>query len=410
MLKQPFGVLNGETATMPECFVDIDHAQIFKHGQLVGGDCFLSNRLKDENRTISVLADGLGSGIKASVLATLTSTMAVRFMTSNVGARRTAEIIMNSLPVCLERKIAYCTFTIVDVNDSQAVRIIEFDNPPCLLVRNGRCQDLAKSEINLAASENGNERLLHESTLEAEEGDRLLFFSDGVSQSGMGSRRLPLGWGNEAVREFVLMAIQSRPDISARDLARMVVRRALLNDGERAKDDITCGVIYFRRPRRLMVATGPPFDPENDKVMARLLANFDGRKVACGGTTAKILSRELHRPVEVDLGQDDLSVPPISRMAGLDLITEGTITMGKVAEMLEAENTPAGGHNGNAAEKLVRLLLDSDIVHFLVGTKINEAHQDPSLPVTLEIRRNIIKKIQALLEQKYLKETSLQFI
>ena len=64
----------------------------------------------------------------------------------------------------------------------------------------------------------------------------------------------------------------------------------------------------------------------------------------------------------------------------------------------------------NAATRLVELLLNSDIIHFLVGTRINEAHQDPNVPVELDLRRNIIRKIASLLETRYLKESRLQFM
>ena len=176
----------------------------------------------------------------------------------------------------------------------------------------------------------------------------------------------------------------------------------------KAKDDITCGVIYSRNPRDLLVITGPPMHKENDTGIARIFSLFDGKKVICGGTTANILARELNRQIRVQLKNPDSQVPPFSEMDGADLVTEGIITMGKVAEMLEKGDQSAYAHE-NAATKLVEMFLDSDRIQFVVGTKINEAHQDPNMPVELEIRRNVIKKIAAMLEEKYLKEVHIQF-
>ena len=202
--------------------------------------------------------------------------------------------------------------------------------------------------------------------------------------------------------------IRCYKDISARDLARSVVQEASMYDGYTPKDDITCGVVYFRNPRDMLVMTGPPVHPENDSEIARIFSLFDGHKVICGGTTANILSRELNRPIKVSLKDFDPKVPPSSSMEGADMVTEGIITMGAVSEILENDANLVGLKT-NAATKMVELFLNCDRIWFVVGTKINEAHQDPNMPVELEIRRNVVKKIASLLQDKYLKEVNIQY-
>lgn len=197
--------------------------------------------------------------------------------------------------------------------------------------------------------------------------------------------------------------------MSAHDLAVSVVEQAWLNNGGKALDDITCGVISFRRPRPLLIMTGPPYDQRQDRLLADLAKNFPGKKIICGGTTANIVSRETGQAVTVHLDRIDPDLPPCSSMPGVDLITEGILTVGRVARYLEEKRHP-DTLPGNAATKIVRLLLNSDIINFVVGTRVNEFHQDPNMPVELEIRRNVIKKIAALLENQYLKETSIQYI
>ena len=378
----------------------------------VEGDVFLSQKNPSDGRVITALSDGLGSGIKAGVLATLTATMATRFIAMDIPIKRAAEIIMNTLPVCKERGISYATFTLVDIEPSAAVRIMEYDNPPYILVRQNTVVEPIKEMTELVRKNKKTaprrESILQYSRYDARPGDRLIFFSDGVTQSGMGSMVFPFGWGFENVQTFVLQCIEENPNISARELARKVVQQASSFDGFSPKDDITCGVIYFRNPRDMLVVTGPPVLKENDKVMAQLFDSFDGRKIVCGGTTANILSRELNRKINVILKDIDPVVPPISEMEGADMVTEGIITMGKVSEILEN-----GGNTDkmkrNAATRMVEMFLDSDRIHFAVGTKINEAHQDPNMPVELEIRRNIVKKIASLLQDKYLKEVHIQY-
>src|SRR4051794_25314957 len=128
-------------------FIEVDHCHRAKHGQMISGDIFLSESVKQDGRIVSVLSDGLGSGVKASVLATMTATMALKFTASAMDIRRSAEIIMDTLPICSKRKVSYSTFTVVDMECSGRTRIIEHGNPPCLLIRPGGELDVNKTEV-----------------------------------------------------------------------------------------------------------------------------------------------------------------------------------------------------------------------------------------------------------------------
>jgi hypothetical protein len=400
-------------------FVEVGHYQLFKSGEAAGGDSFLSQKQHGDGRVITVLSDGLGSGIKASVLSTLTATMAMKFVAADIPIKRAASIIMKTLPVCKHRGISYATFTLVDIEPTSAVRIIEYDNPAYVLVRENTVIDAIKQcSVIERKGERGappRDATLFYSAFNAKAGDRLVFFSDGVTQSGMGTRDLPLGWGYERVERFILGAIARDPGVSARELAREIVQEAMIHDVYQAKDDITCGVIYFRHPRDLLIMTGPPINRERDAEMARDFSAFSGRKIVCGGTTATILSRLLGKPVSLNLRHIDPEIPPVSQMEGADLITEGIITLGRVAEILErgvanAEGNAVERERDNGARRIVEMLLDSDRIRFVVGTRINEAHQDPNMPVGLEIRRNVVQKIQKLLVESYLKDVTVRYV
>ena len=406
-------------AMAPGTFVEVGHYQLCKHGQGAPGDMFLSEKNDDTGRIITVLSDGLGSGIKAGVLSTLTATMALKFVAADIPIKRAAEIIMNTLPVDKDRGISYATFTLVDIAPNSSVRIMEYDNPGYVLIRSNvivePIKDFAPIERKNKKTGPVREAILSYSEYGARPGDRLIFFSDGVTQSGMGTKAAPLGWGDTAVHDFILEKIAESPEISARDLAKKIVMQANLHDAFEAKDDITCGVVYFRHPRDLLIITGPPVNPDRDAELGRIFQAFPGKKVLCGGTTANILSRELGRPVSIVLKNVDPVIPPISVMEGADLVTEGIITLGREAELL-ADGAEYGksrildSERENGASMLVHLLLDSDRITFVVGTQINAAHQDPNMPMELEIRRNVIKRIEQLLTDNYLKEVSVTYM
>ncbi len=389
-------------------FIDVDFAQQSKHGQGAAGDVFVSSRLADEGRIVCVLADGLGSGIKANVLATLTATMAMKYVCSEMDIRKAADVIMTTLPVCSQRKIGYSTFTILDIHSDGLIRVVEYDNPPYVLLAGVQRRVVEKLRFDIETPSLGR-RWLSYSTFRADKGSRLVVYSDGISQSGMGSQCMPLGWTNDSAVGFLTEQIRRFPDISARRLSREMVSRALGHDGYCAKDDISCAVVNFRDPRRLLVLTGPPIDRAKDKLLTAEFEAFSGKKVICGGTTANIVARELGRVVTMDLSRFDRQVPPMSRLEGVDLVTEGTLTMSCAAELLEQGQDP-DGMGDNAAVRLVRYFLESDIIHFISGTKINEAHQDPNLPVELDIRRNLIRHIVRILNEKYMKQADCEFV
>lgn len=391
-----------------DLFIDVEFHQVSKKDKLVCGDVFLSRRLKEENRTLVVLADGLGSGIKANVLASLTAGMIVNFMALNEPLERFTEIIMNTLPVDSFRKIGYSTFTIIDIDSDGETRIIEYGNPPVLLIRNG--ESIKPNRKILPLKLKGNHaHSLYYWEFQAIKDDRIVHMTDGITQSGMGRRDMPFGWEISSVQSFLLQIIGRNPRISARDISRKLIIQSQSNDIQKPQDDMSCGVIHFTKPRQLLLCTGPPYSPDNDKRLAEKVQSFQGSKILCGGTTAEIISRELNLEIEVDMDSATSTLPPLSQMKGIDLVSEGILTLGRISILLEQnqrldepENTPAG--------KIIQQFIDNDEIYIVVGTKVNNAHQDPTLPVELEIRRNVIKRIAVLLESKFLKRVILEYL
>ncbi len=393
-----------------DLFIEVAHENECKHGQRVCGDYFLSRRLYGDSRVVTILADGLGSGIKASVLSILCTTMGAGLVSNvekdELDIRKVAAEILKTLPICSQRKVSYSTFSIVDMDLYGNTQIIEYDTPETLIVRNGSILKIEREVVDIDVVGHPRSKL-YCARFQTHPGDRLIVCSDGITQAGVGSDAYPMGIGQEGLEEIVLSKINQEKALSARELASQVIQSAMSVDHKKALDDMTCGVFFVRSPRQTMIVTGPPLKKEEDGRWAQQIEAYNGKKVVCGGTTASILSRVLNKKIDLNLDDIFSDVPPASQMEDFDLVTEGTITLNALIKEL---NFPSRIEDAKHPIRQLRdLLLASDHITFVVGLKINEAHQDPSLPEELEIRRNLVKRIAQLLEMKYLKKVEIKY-
>jgi hypothetical protein len=391
-----------------EFYIEINSQQRNHDGERICGDVFLNRYIKEEDRVIAILSDGMGHGVKANILATLTATMAINFTREHKDVERIAEIIMNTLPVCSDRKISYSTFTIVDIESNGRVTILEYDNPSSILLKGNHVTEPAWKKVVLEKGRHAG-KVLKTCTFYPSKEDRLICCSDGVAQSGMGSEAFPFGWERENISNYAANLVTNEPSISAMVLAGKIVTMAHKNDDYKAKDDISCAAIYFREPRKLLICTGPPYEKIKDKDLVAKVNNFKGKVILCGGTTADIIARENDKKIVDELVFEDPELPPESFLDGIDLVTEGILTLQKVNEILKTYNNSVKLGNG-PADKIVKMLMESDEIHFIIGTRINIAHQDPNLPVDLEIRRTVVKRISRLLEEKWIKKVNFEYI
>ncbi len=389
-------------------YIEVNSLQKNYDGERICGDVFLYRYIKEEERVIAVLSDGMGHGVKANILATLTSTMALNFTSEHKEVDRIAEIIMNTLPVCSERKISYSTFSIIDIESSGRVNILEYDNPRTIILRGNKIFDPSWGKVVLKKGKHKGKVLSNCTFIPAKE-DRVIMCSDGVAQSGMGSDEFPFGWEIDNVASYAAKLVNGDASISASVLSGKIVTMAHKNDKYKARDDISCATIYFREPRKLLICTGPPYEKEKDKELAEKVKAYNGKVILCGGTTADIVARELNRTIVDELIFEDPELPPESFLEGIDLVTEGILTLQKVSEILKTYKNSVRLGKG-PADKIVRMVMECDEIHFIIGTRINIAHQDPNLPVDLEIRRTVIKRIARLLEERWLKKISFEYI
>lgn len=393
---------------MTEFHIEIDFAQKQPSGQIVCGDVFISKLIKEDGRTILVLSDGVGHGVKANVLATMTATMALNYTALYKRPEAAARIIMEALPRDSDGVKTYATFTIIELESDGMVRIVNYDNPKSVVVRNGIPFTPTKEYLlDIKGIENVG-KVLRCREFQAKKEDRIVFMTDGITQSGMENEKLKMGWGQENVEAYVVQQLARSSDISARRLTKKVLNKAIQNDGFHLRDDASCGVIYFREPREMLLITGPPFFKAKDRDFAQRIHDYQGIKIVCGGTTAEIIARELDEEIETEISLSNPYALPKYALAGFHLVTEGILTIGKVEELLE--NYDSEQRFGNSPpEEIIKQLMLHDRIVVLVGTRINWAHHDPDQPIEMEIRKFVVKRIVKLLEEKFFKEVVINF-
>ena len=386
----------------------MESAQVTKTGQAACGDDVRFTTVEKENRHLVALSDGLGSGVKAHVLATMTTSMAIKFLESNVPTLEAAEIIMDSLPVCEVRKIGYATFSLFDFRLGGRARITEMGNPGYIHLRG--TEEIFPVKDDMVVSSHWPDREVRECEADFRPGDRIILCSDGVTQAALGQRRdMKFGWRRSGVLEFARRRIEADGEISAKDLSDAIVREALNLAPGGCKDDISCVVVYLRHPRVMRVLTGPPFYREHDADYARKGLLGEDHVVICGGTTANIIERELGAKVSLTLADMRAAggLPPVGRLEGVGIATEGILTLSRVLSALE-ERRPAA-YEPAAARAILERLMRHDRIEFILGTKVNESHQDPGIPQDLELRRSVVRRIAQTLERKYRKNVIIQF-
>ncbi|HQO09691.1 MAG TPA: SpoIIE family protein phosphatase [Clostridiales bacterium] len=382
-----------------EIFTDIDHFQKSKNGQYSFGDVITKKYIKEENRKIAVLSDGMGSGIKANVLASLTASMALNFISEHKDISEASELIMNILPECSERRVSYSTFVIIDIRGSEKADLIVYDSPLPVIVRNLSVFDPGWNYIELTGEKHKGKKIYLSSFI-PRTGDRIIAFTDGVSQSGLG---FDVEWERKGAEEYILKSLSEDPDISARVIAEKIVNKAEMNDKFTLKDDSSVLSVHFREPRKLLICSGAPASKEKDFSFARQFAEFNGKKIISGGTTSDIISRELGFKFKDTMINLNDGLPPISKMENVDLVTEGVMTLSRVERMLRDNADPDKTGDG-AGERIVKMILNSDSVLFLLGTSSNEYHFD----LQYKMRVQLIKDIAEIIEKKYLKHVVLK--
>lgn len=372
--------------------IDIDYKSLNKNGEELCGDKVEIFRAPDAD--ILVLSDGLGSGVKANILATLTTKIIITMLKEGSSVDEAVETIARTLPVCKVRQLAYSTFSILRIAHDGSAYLAEFDSPACVFVRGGKATEIPY-EIREIAGKN-----VRESHFDVAVGDTFCLFSDGVIHAGVGAL-LNFGWQWENVANYVEDSVKHSMSVP-RTVASLAQVVDSLYTGKPG-DDSTILLARAIPQKPVSIITGPPENPENDQTIVHDFMRAPGGKIVCGGSTANMVSRILNRPLEASLSSSDPRVPPTAVMKGMDLVTEGVLTMSRAIELLEACRDAGATQSAasfteldadNGAAKLAHFLLEQCThVTFFVGKAINPAHQNPSLPVDLSIKLRLVEHL-----------------
>jgi len=370
--------------------------QLRKHGEELCGDSLVLSRRADS--VTLALADGLGSGVKANILSTLTAKIAVQLLENDLPLRDVVETIGQTLPVCQVRKLAYSTFAIAQFFSDGHVRIVEFDTPPAILLRDRHRWTHSVSRERVLGGKN-----IRETAFFLKIGDWVVLVSDGVLNAGIGGV-YPLGWGLDQATQF--LERHAHPNLGAQELADKMAAAVQDLYAGRPGDDVSIVVFKVRHKLAATVLTGPPEDRKASDLTVDKFLSHVGRHVVCGGTTAQLVARRVNKPVDVDLATMTDEVPAMARIDGMDLVTEGILTLTRARALLSSGiQRDAVRFKTDGASALVRMFLSADHVHFMVGMAKNPAHQNPELPQQLGIRLAVVREIAEALRHRGIEAT-----
>jgi hypothetical protein len=350
---------------------------------------------QNNDSTVIVLADGMGSGVKASILSTLTSKIISTMMAEGLPLEECVSTIAATLPVCSVRGVAYSTFTIMHIINSHTIELIQYDNPHIIYIRDGALYDYAKTEVSIGGKK------IYKSVIRLKEDDIIIAMSDGCPHAGIGIA-YNFGWKWEDIAEYMLSL--SDGGFTAKTLSTQLIDEVNRLYGGKPGDDATACVIKIRKRVPMNILFGPPSDRDDCDRMMSLFFSKEGKHIICGGTTSSIAAKWLRKPLRPKLNFERSDVPPIAELEGVDLVTEGVITVNKVVEyandyIKNNDSYEEWGYSNDGASLISRLLFEEATdINFYVGKAVNPAHQNPDLPINFNIKMNLVQELSKALK------------
>ncbi len=392
-----------------DLFIEVDSCQRVEKGNLLSGNAYIQKRF--DGYMVALLFSGHGGTcVERNISASMFASAAIKHFEKYSSFDKVVKSILGLVTISYQlNNDASTDFVFVRIDDNSNVDVVCYGIRKPIFMRGESVFEPECNIVNLDTNYGLSTSYIHYK-FKAQVEDRLLYFNDIVVADKINNinKNSEKFW--EDATNLVESIVKSDDTISATELSRKIIMETYNFDSiTRVVGDQSCGVVYFRKPRRVLICSGPPYNQDRDKYLAESVRDYDGETIICGGTTAGIVSRELSRDISVLLGRDPSGLPNASTMEGVTMITEGVLTLGKVKGILENISEPIVKGRGIDI-KFVKLLLNHDVVDMIVGTRINAMHQDPNIPVELELRRNVMKDIAWLLKTKFYKEVNIQYI
>ena len=380
---------------MNDLCADIGYKSINHYGEQLCGDHIDIVEPSDDS-TVIVLSDGLGSGVKASILSTLTSKIISTMLAEGLSLEECVETIAATLPVCSVRGVAYSTFTIIHLKNNQTAELIQYDNPHAIIIRDEQIWDYPNTEMNIGGKK------IFKSVIKLQENDIFVTMSDGCPHAGIGTS-YNFGWRREEIAEF--MESLSHAVYTAKTLSTMLVDECEKLYGYKPGDDATACVVRIRKRVPMNMLFGPPANRDDNERMMSLFFSKEGKHIICGGTTSSIAAKFLRKPLKASLNFEKSDIPPIAAIDGVDLVTEGVITVNRVVEyakdyLEENKYYEHWSFNRDGASLICRLLFEEATdINFYIGRAVNPAHQNPDLPINFHIKMNLVDELTKCLRK-----------
>lgn len=375
---------------MDNLFLQIGHSSVNKENELLCGDFYTI--VKDNDTTTIVLSDGLGSGVKANILATLTSKILSTLLSKNLPMEESVYTMARTLPVCKERKLAYSTFSIIQIKGNQAY-LVQYDNPEIIILRDGKNLSYRSTRTFI------EEKEIYESRVQIQENDMIILFSDGVTHAGLG-KTTNHGWDREdIIRRLELWYSEN---MSAQRMAANLINGCMALNMDSADDDTTVLVFKVKERQAVNLLIGPPENKEEDNKILRLFFSKEGKSVVCGGTTATAVSKYLNKPIKIiDNPDTDEEIPSIASIEGVDLVTEGVITLSKVVKLSNeyvddsATSLKVKDKKDGASLLAEMLFEEATDINIFFGQAINAGHEDIGLDIDFKTKCELIKILES---------------
>ena len=380
---------------MNDLCADIGYKSINHYGEQLCGD-HVDIIEQNENSTVVVLADGLGSGVKASILSTLTSKIISTMMAEGLSLEDCVETIAATLPVCSVRGVAYSTFTIIHLIDNSYAELIQYDNPHIILIRDCKNYDYPMTEMNIGGKK------IYKSQIKLCENDIFIAMSDGCPNAGIGLA-YNLGWKREDITSF--MESIAHVGYTAKTLSTILVDECNKLYEDKPGDDATACIVRIRKRVPMNMLFGPPRNRDDCDRMMSLFFSKEGKHIVCGGTTSSIAAKYLGKELKTSLNFERSDIPPIAEIEGVDLVTEGVITVNRVVEyakdyLRDNESYEQWGYKRDGASLICRMLFEEATdINFFVGRAVNPAHQNPDLPINFNIKMNLVEELSECLKK-----------
>lgn len=346
--------------------------------------------------TICVLADGLGSGVKASILSTLTSKIIATMTSAGIALEECVKTIAETLPICKVREVAYSTFTIIRIINNEEAEIICYDNPDVIMYRDGKRYEIPIVNMNIEG------KIIHKSHIRLKENDTFIAMSDGCIHAGVGMS-LNFGWERDQIADF--METLTEVGFTAKTLSTVLTDQCLKLYGGEPGDDTTALTVRIRSRQQINLMIGPPSDRNDCDKMVSLFLSKGGKRIVCGGTTSTIVAKYLNKPIIPNINYFDPEIPPTATIDGIDLVTEGVITINRVNEyakdyLSNNESYKQWNYKQDGAALISRMLFeDATDINFYVGRAVNPAHQNPNLPINFNIKMQLVNELSESLKK-----------